>query len=1024
MTIGRRALFASTCIGAVFVGSSVSYAQSASAPTTVTTPGADATISDTSDTTHAQDIIVTGSRIAQPAVTAQPTITIRGGTIADLGFTNIGQALTQLPSFGVPGNSNIGPQGSFGAGQTFVNLYDLGAQRTLTLVNGNRFVSSASSSLFGAVQGTPVDLGQIAPELVDHVDVLSVGGAPIYGSDAIAGTVNVVLKKNYQGVSVTGSYGLAGVGDAADYNVSLIAGQNFADGRGNITLNVYYDHQNGLSDADRSAVSGTSTFYGVNPGDGPSFLRYTGGLHYSVFTNTGMPLVADDYPIISGSPNAEVTNAAGQSLFFNKAGHLTLFHDGTVLGNGITEAGGDGFPIDDFGNFLTNSQRIQGTLLAHYDFSDHFRFHGEFWLGRNTASNVSDQPYYSTTLFAAAGQPNGQLILSSSNPFLSAADQATIKSALVAAGQPDDTFYLARANTDLSTGAFRTQSTLYRIVAGVDGDFSLGSHNFTWEANFNYGHVTSNTTSRELVTQNFYNALDAVLDGSGNIACRPGYTSATIATISSTCAPLDIFGVGNASQAATNYITAIARTHQVDTQLDLVTDVKGDVLTLPAGKVQFALGYEHRRESQSFNPGAFFTGELQSDGSFAPYGNSAPIVAVAGAYHTDEGFGELNIPVISPDMDVPLVHRMDLNGAARFTHNSLTGGFWSYTGGGSIAPFEGLTFRGNFTRSFRSPSVTELFLPNSTDFETANDPCDPRFLSGGPNPSVRAANCAAAGLPANFITAANPTGKSHIVDFTTQGTSGGSTSLQNEKANSWTAGAVFQPKFIPGLTITGDYVNIDIKNEITLPGVEALMDACYDSPAYPSVAACSTFTRDAGGQVTSYEDNFFNIAIESFRAFQGTLNYTLPLEKIGLPESAGAINITANWLHTFKHITKVGEADVQQVLAKVADPSNAVQGSFDWATKKFDWLWQVTYYGPTRVDPNTGDGTYEFPTVSPYWMVDTSIGIKATDRFNIRLIANNVFNLGVPFPNTTVSQNKYYEAILGRFLRVNVTVKY
>lgn len=982
------------------------------APSTLTLP--------TEETDHGtQDIIVTGSRLAQPKVTDLPISMVSGQALADQGYTNIGQALTSLPNFGVPGNSNVGSQGSFGAGQTFVNLYDLGAQRTLTLVNGNRFVSSATSSLFGAVQGSPVDLGQIAPSLVDRIDVVSVGGAPIYGSDAIAGTVNLILKKNYEGVELDGSSGISGKGDAADQNISLLVGHNFDEGRGNLTLNVYYDHQDGLTTADRNITSSEGPFFGNNPSGSYQYQLYrAGGYKYPIFTNTGMPLFADDIPIYKGQPYAGITNAAGQAVFFNSSGQLVPFKDGVPLNNGITEVGGDGFPIDDFGNLLTQSKRIQATLLGHYDFTDHIRFHGEFWFGHDTAANLADQPYYSTALFAGAGEPNGNLILNTSNPYLSAADAALINSEVNAFNGTDNAtndFYLTRANTDLETGAFRSTTNLYRIVGGFDGDFMIGSHKFTWDATANYGRVSTGTTQRELVTQNFYNALNAVRGADGQIECAPGYTSATIATFSSTCAPLDIFGVGNESQAALDYVTARARTHQVNTQFDAVAYVKGDILTLPAGDVQFDLGYEHRRESQSFNPGAFYRGELQSDGSYVQYGNSIPITPVSGAYHTDEGFGELSIPVISPDMHVPLIHSLDLSGAARYTRNSLTGGFWSYTGGGTYAPIGGLTFRGNYTRSFRAPSVTELYAPVGSTFELANDPCDARFIGAGNNPSQRAKNCAAEGIPADFV--------SNVADFTAEGSSGGSTNLKNEKANSWTAGGVFQPRFLPGFSLSADYISIDIANEIAEPGLENEMDACYDSADYPNNPYCSTFTRDADHQVVSFTDNYTNIAIAKFRALQAGIAYNFALDRLGLPEGAGALELSTNYLHTFKHFTKTGEADQELVLDNVSNPKDSFVTNIDWKTKGFDWLWTVTYYGPTKVDPNNYDA-YQYPRVSPYWMADTSIGIKAGEHFDIRLIVDNVFGLGVPFPYASAySQNKDWDAILGRYFRLNVKLK-
>ncbi|MCJ2183941.1 TonB-dependent receptor [Novosphingobium sp. 1949] len=968
------------------------------------------------ESTPGTAIIVTGSRLVTQRVSDQPITVVSGESLSQRGYTNIGKALTEMPGFGPPGNGVTGSQGSFGAGQTFVNLYNLGAQRTLTLINGNRFVSAGSSSIFGAVQGSPVDLGQIAPDLVERIDVVSVGGAPIYGSDAIAGTVNVILKKDYEGLSVTGSSGISQHGDAADYNVSMLAGHNFADGRGNITLNVYYDHQNGLTTADRKATGGSKTFNGVATSGDYTYARYTGGLHYPIFTNTGMPLAYDTVPVYAGSNYAGIANAAGQTLYFNKAGQLTTFNNGTPLGNGITEAGGDGFAISDYGNLLTNSQRIQGTLLAHYDLTDHMRFHGEFWLGRNQASNLADQPFYNTALFADAGDTNGNLILSTSNPFLSAADQATIKAYLANEGLSTDTFMLARANTDLSTGSFKTTTTLWRIVGGLDGDFALGDHDFTWEATVNYGHISSNTKTREIVTQNYYNALDAVLDSSGSIVCNPGYTNATIATLSSTCAPLNVFGYGNASKAALDYITALARTQQTNTQLDIVADVKGDVVTLPAGKVQFVLGYEHRRESQSFDPGAFYRGELQDDGSYVQYGNSIPITPVSGAYHTDEAFGELSIPLVSPDMGVPLVYSLDLNGAARYTRNSLTGGNWSYTAGGSYAPVQGVTLRGNYTHSFRAPSVTELFAPIGSTYETADDPCDARFIASGPNPSTRAANCAAAGLPSDF--------QSNIVDYTAKGTTGGNPDLENEYAKSWTAGIALAPAFIPGLQITSDYVSINISNEITQPGMTSLMNACYDASDYPNNAACDTFTRDDDGQVTDFQDNYFNIAIEKFRGVQSRIDYTLGLDRLGLPESAGALQLTANWLHTTKHYNKVGTGDQTLLLNYYYEPKDSVQGSLDWATKSFDWLWQVTYYGPSKINPNAASTTYEYSRMSPYWMVNTSIGITANEHFDLRLNVDNVFNLGIPFPNTTYSASKYYDALMGRYFRLTAKVNF
>ncbi|HYX46538.1 MAG TPA: TonB-dependent receptor, partial [Sphingomicrobium sp.] len=495
----------------------------------------------------------------------------------------------------------------------------------------------------------------------------------------------------------------------------------------------------------------------------------------------------------------------------------------------------------------------------------------------------------------------------------------------------------------------------------------------------------------------------------------PGYSSALIPTLSSTCAPLDIFGVGNESQAALDYVTAIAQTDQKNSQLDLVADVNGSVVHLPGGDAKISLGVEHRRESTSFDPGAFYYGQVNPDGSRTQYGNSIPIDPVSGAYHTDEAFGELNIPVVSADMGVPMVNSLNLQGAARYVKNSMTGGFLAYTGGGTYAPVKALTLRGNYTRSFRAPAITEVFAPTGSVFDTANDPCDARYVNGGPDPANRAANCAAAGITQPFT--------SNVVDYTLPGTFGGNPDLQNETANSWTAGAVLAPPFLRGFTLQGDYIAIDVKNEIASLGLTDLMDACYDAPDYPSNPFCSTFTRDSSGQVSSFAEGNYNIGIEHFRALQMALDYNFPLSRFGLPHSAGSLGIGVNYLHTFSHYTRVGEGDIEYSVGTTQEPKDDVTANLNYTNGPFNFLWQTIYYGPTKLDVNDPSSTYQYPSVHSYFMFNSSIGYDLNKHVSARLIVNNVFNKSVPFPYA-VSQTRYFDALMGRYFKLNLGVKF
>ena len=184
----------------------------------------------------------------------------------------------------------------------------------------------------------------------------------------------------------------------------------------------------------------------------------------------------------------------------------------------------------------------------------------------------------------------GNYILSPANPYLSTADRQTIINSLAASGQPTNQFYLARANTDLYAGQFTTRSSLARGVAGVDGDFAIGTHKFTWEGTITYGQTNTTSSQPGLVFQNILNAINAVPGPNGQIVCAPGYTNAPIATVSSTCAPLNLFGNGNVSQAALDYINAPAITRQVDKEFDAIVDVKGSLVHLPAGDLNAVIG--------------------------------------------------------------------------------------------------------------------------------------------------------------------------------------------------------------------------------------------------------------------------------------------------------------------------------------------------------------------------------------------------------------------------------------------------
>lgn len=960
------------------------------------------------------EIVVTGSRIARPEFdTVQPTQVVGAAQIESRGYTNVGQALRELPAFGPPGNSSVGAQSSFGPSQTFVDFFGLGTQRTLVLVNGRRFVSSNTASIFGPVNpGTQVDLNNIPTTLVQRIETVAVGGAPIYGSDAIAGTVNVILKKDYEGLEIGGQYGISARGDAPEARLNVLAGKNFAEGRGNIVLSGEYNHTNGLVASDRE-ITARGNFFGTPPASANSqFARVLyPQQRYSAFTIGGVPFSDDDFSV----QRAGIRNAAGQYLQFGQNGTLVPLDLGNVLRQGYISSGGNGFDLPAQSNLLTSSERYIASAQLNYAFSDSIRFFGEGWYTHTKGVNLIDQPNYNTGLFDAAGTPDGNLIISLDNPYLNAADRATI-AANLPAGQNE--FYVGRALSDLTTGRAEARIETYRFVGGLAGDLGFGSRTFNWEASVNYGRSQTRGRNFELDNQNFANALDAVRDASGNITCRPGVVNSTADTISKTCAPLNVLGIGQASQAARDYIFAIARPVSTNEQLVFNANITGAVATLFGNDVSISAGYEHRREKTAFDPGSFYYGQDNGDGTRTQYGRSIPIDPVSGRFHTNEGFGELVIPFVTSRNGIGWLNTVEFDGAARYVDNSLSGGDWAWTAGGRLGFIPDFTFRGNYTRSIRSPAITEAFNPTSRAFDSGRDPCDLNNYTSGPNPAVREANCRAAGInPTTFV--------SNYSNFTVPVTISGNPGLRNEVANSWTVGAIVQPRFAKSLTIAVDWIDIKLRNAIVSLGGDDILNACYDSSSYPN-SFCGLVTRDAGGQITAIEEGYYNASAYETAGLTVTAAYRLPLSRIGV-SSSGVAGLSVNYFYRDKLEQRVGLGDVNGLAGEIGYPRHSGTANLTYESDRFNALVQAQYTGKGAYDVDEAPNARNIMGVGDWWMINATLGVRVNQQFGLKLIVDNVFDVQPPYPapaGSATATTSYFSGILGRYARIAANVRF
>ena len=969
-----------------------------------------------------QEIVVTGSRIARPDLDRlEPTTIVSSATFDERGYLDVGQALSELPAFGIQPSSAVNTQAAFGIAQSFVDLYSLGSQRTLVLINGRRFVSSNTASFAGAPAspGQQVDLNTIPTKLIERVETISVGGAPIYGADAIAGTVNIILKKDFQGVDVDAQAGISNKEDAWNYRLRALAGTNFADGRGNVTAVVEFNKSDGLVGLARKNFSQDLGFLApATPG--PFNAVLTPNNTVSSINTSGIPLLDDGFygPAFGLDPGTiGVTGPGGQLLAFQPgSSKLQPYNLGSATGNPIFWQGGDGIRLSQFSNLLSPQERVNFDTLGHFQLTDHLNLFTEGWFSETHATNLIAQPAYNTSLFGTGGTVNGNFIVSSHNPFLTAADQALIQSELAAYGaaQPfggfldpkwdGQHFYLGRANTDLESGVATASQVLARGVIGVNGDFSIGERNFTWEIAANYGSSRNNSAVPAYVFQNVQNALNSTLNSAGQIVCAGNPVAAPVSTASSTCAPLNVFGLGSPSLAARQYITHIAEAESLDTQRDVTANVTADVVKLPAGEVKLALGFENRRETAKFTPDTFYTG-----------GFGQPVAsAVEGAYHTNEVYAETQIPLFAPAQDIPMLHSLELDGAIRRVDNSIAGSANTWTAGLIWSPVKDVQMRANKTRSIRAPAVTELFLPSSTGFEFSNDPCDKTFVGQGTAPATRKANCTAAGIDTTTFV-------SNVVNATAQGTTSGNANLQSETADSKTYGIVLRPRWVPRSSVSVDYIEINVTNAIEQLTLQELMDACYDSTNYPNDPSCSSFQRNTAHQVTTFHDGFVNAGFLRFQGLQAAVDYSIPL-----PHELGNLDWRVSYLDTRKLSTKVASASANEQDGElgtlIATPKGKGTIAINYNKGPFTWFWQAQYYSGMNFNNQNTSTSQDILRVNPWWLINTTLSYDVAKNCTVRLIVDNVFDKEPPFPalaagtggNFAGATSLYFPGIIGR----------
>jgi iron complex outermembrane recepter protein len=872
-------------------------------------------------------IEVTGTRILSLGAQANsPLQVLSAEDISKSGVTNIQDLILKIPAMGTPGisrtNSNFSTSS---AGVATVDLRNLGSDRTLVLVNGRRYVAGIPGS-------ATVDLNTIPTDFIERVEVLTGGSSATYGSDAIAGVVNIILKKNFQGVTLDASVGRAEKGDDKLKKASISFGSNLPNGKGNVMAHAAFSDQGAVFSKDRPDVGGARD--SISRGAGVT------GDPADIFT-LQEPFFSSFAPQGRFFPNS---NATG-TFTFDSSGNIVPFSTNGPAGDGV---GATGFNRQEFRTIAIPTKRLLLSTKADYSYlDDHSVFLEGTYAATNTRTRLEPFPLDSVQIYPVLGASRGRAPAEAlvngtvvRNPLISDAIYARLRDT---DGDGLRDYAFTRRLSEVGNRGNVADRGTVRFATGLKG--TLFS-NWDYDVVASYGRTTeSQVSSGQVNVLNFRNALDAVPDtndvnGNGNRTegiCRDANARAQ------GCVPINVFGFNSVSPAALAYVQAPGSLATFASQKIVSGSVSGEAFNLPAGPLGVAFGAEYRKESSRTEFDA-----LQQAGLNA--GNAIP--RTEGSFDVTEVFAEAKIPLLK---DLPGVKSLAATLAVRGGDYSTVGKINSYNAGLEWTVIPDVRFRAMQAVSTRAPNVGELFQPPSQTFPTGIiDPCNAVTQVSTTAASVR---CRAdAGVAANIaanISAANPNGRFTLSQSDTQGISGfniGNPSLKQEKGTSTTFGFVIAPTSIPALkntSFTLDYFKIKVDDAIQAPGRNFILNQCYTLDA----SFCRFVTRraQAAGANSAGSIQFIN-AVQANSGGSGTEGFDLTAsyaDKVG--EGRLRTKFSYTYVKSLYSIAAPG-ADVDQSAGEVGAAKNKFTLDMGYSIAGFGANATIRYIDKSALD--------------------------------------------------------------------------
>ena len=836
----KRLLLVSTLL----CGSGAVWAQTAPTPGSLTQEEAPQNRAASGTSTGEGEVVITGSRLIRHDLTAPSPVTVVGQQDVKLsGNVTLEKTLNEFPQLGQGNTTSVNNGG--GSGILTANLRGLGATRTLTLVNGRRFIPADSSG--------NVDLASVPDALIQRVDIITGGASAVYGSDAISGAVNFVLKDNFSGVEATGQYGISSRGDGAQRKFDFTMGGNFADNRGNIAASASYTKQESFTQADRA-------FSRTPLADNPTHTGF-------VFSGSGnvpgtrVPLSPSQLKSIKDlAPTANASCTSVTSIFFAKGGVPTQYCQPE-----------DSYNYAGFNLLQRPLNRINVAVIGHYDITDHITAFGEAYFVNSKNNYVLAPDSFIPVTPGAAAQT--LLVPYLNNPVLTPV-QAQFFRDNTAIFDPKNTGVASvvgggRRADELGTRQAYFERTGIEVTGGLRGSLQLMGQDYHWEVFGQYMRDREDTSNINFVNQARLSlALDAVTNAAGQVVCR---------TQTEGCVATNVLGLGSISQAAASYLTPERDSHNIFARKVAGASISGTLFDLPAGPVAIALGAEYRDDHY-----ASVVSPFDASGDYGA-ASSKPL---SGGFDVKEVFGELGIPLLK---NLPLIHSLSVEGAIRYSDYSSVGGVLAYKGGGEYAPVSWFRFRGAYNRAVRAPNVGELYSAVTQGFTSGLDPCD---ANNHPTAAQKDL-CVKQGI-----------GQQDINDFHQSSlgltvSSGGNPNLKAEKSNTYTIGAVVSPPFVKRLNLTVDYYKVDVKGAITSVNVQQTLNDCFANLDLGSATCQAVHRLPGSGQIDFVSTQSQNIGSLSVSGIDSQLDYRVFLpDSLSIDGGRPELNlaVVASWL--------------------------------------------------------------------------------------------------------------------------------